>query len=392
MKYRVSLLALSLLTLSTTSPATAQASQTLSITASHSSNAIYSDAELDSLLAPIALYPDTLLTHILIASTAPLEVVAAHRWQQTNRHLSAQQIEQALQHQPWDPSVKALVPFTDVLGLMANDLTWLGELGNAVAADQVRVLDRVQSLRQYAHRQGQLHSNNYIEVSRSHQIIAIVPRHHSLVYVPFYDTRHVFGHWHHPVQPVYWHYPAYSRRHAGVHWSIGVHLSSGFYFGGIHWQDRYLSVSREPVRRWHPSHHRVRSQGFDRWQPGYRHRGSRKHVVSREHKSVVRYDGRHHGGNPHSRSHETVRDLSKRIERATHNQRPAELSSPRQPKSVRRHNEVKLATPQITENARNADKQMTVKRQKSHAVHRHQARTHQKDKARMPRQKHQREL
>ena len=124
----------------------------------------YSDAELDSVLAPIALYPDTLLTHILIAATYPLDVVAADRWRQSNKHLTPEQVENVLASVNWDPSVKALAPFTDLLSTMANDLQWLQQLGDNVLIDQSRVLDRVQVLRQHAFNPCNLVTNDYIEV------------------------------------------------------------------------------------------------------------------------------------------------------------------------------------------------------------------------------------
>ena len=127
-------------------PALAQSNTNL--TQATASTEQYSDAQLDSVLAPIALYPDTLLTHILIASTYPLDVVAADRWRQSNMHLTPEQVENVLTSVSWDPSVKALAPFTELLNTMANDLDWLQQLGDNVLIDQSRVLDRVQVLRQ----------------------------------------------------------------------------------------------------------------------------------------------------------------------------------------------------------------------------------------------------
>lgn len=284
MKYPMSLMSLGLLAVSLTASPTALANPPLShITSQTASTGLSSDAELDSLLAPVALYPDTLLTHILIASTYPLDIVAADRWRQANSHLSPAQVEQALRHEHWDPSVKALTPFSDILALMADDLSWLSALGNAVRLDQSRVLDRVQQLRRYAHTQGTLRSNSYLQITRSAQVIAIVPRHHTQLYVPFYDTRHVFGHWHHRIAPVYWRYPLHARRYAGVHWSTGITLSASFYFGSIHWQHRYVAISHQPVRHWRPTHKRVHSQAFQRWQHRQRaHTTPVKRVITRQ--------------------------------------------------------------------------------------------------------------
>lgn len=168
----------------TSVPVTATAASSIAVSGAVASGAASedyaSDAQLDSLLAPIALYPDTLLTHILIASTYPLDVVSADRWRQSNKHLTPEQVENVLEDVDWDPSVKALAPFTDLLNTMASDLQWLQQLGDSVLLSQERVLDRVQVLRQHARNTGNLETNDYIDVeaerSNSREIIYIAPR------------------------------------------------------------------------------------------------------------------------------------------------------------------------------------------------------------------------
>ena len=104
-------------------------------------------AELDQMLAPIALYPDTLLSHILVASTYPLEVIQAARWRANNDKMDAQQALNAVEDKNWDPSVKALVPFNDLLQKFSQDLDWLQSLGNAFLLNEEQVLSSVQNLR-----------------------------------------------------------------------------------------------------------------------------------------------------------------------------------------------------------------------------------------------------
>ena len=120
-----------------------------------------SEAELDALLAPIALYPDSVVTHILIASTYPLQVIDAQRWQQSNDNLSDDTLAELLETKTWDPSVKALVPFPDILSRMSQDLNWLESVGDAVLTDEDWVLDRVQALRLQAWQHGNLESISY---------------------------------------------------------------------------------------------------------------------------------------------------------------------------------------------------------------------------------------
>ncbi len=155
-----------------------------------------SEETLDTVLAPIALYPDTLVTHILIASTYPLQVIEADRWRQNNQSLEGDSLDRALENSNWDPSVKALVPFTDVLRHMSDDLNWLQNLGDAVITNEDWVLDRVQALRLQARQSGNLQSNDYQQVSTEDKIIVIESRQPEVVYIPSYDTRQLYGHWH----------------------------------------------------------------------------------------------------------------------------------------------------------------------------------------------------
>lgn len=241
------------------------------------SNAQYTDAELDSLLAPIALYPDTLLTHILIASTYPLDVIAADRWRQSNTHLSAEQVEHVIAPIDWDPSVKALVPFTDILNTMAQDIEWMEQLGDNMLVNEERVLARVQDLRGHAMNAGNLTTNEYLSVEREKEIIYIAPRHRETVYVPYYNPTIVYGTWHHSIAPRHWHHGVSFHQRGGFYWSPQVHISALFYFGGIHWHNRYVVTHRQPVKTYYrgaPAK-RVYSKGYQRWQHNVQHRRAR---------------------------------------------------------------------------------------------------------------------
>src|SRR5215469_7412669 len=116
-------------------------------------------AELDQLLAPIALYPDPLLSEVLIASTYPLEVVQADRWAKSNKTLKGDALTAAIGKQSWDDSVKSLVEVSDVLAMMSEQLDWTQKLGDAVLAQQTDVLDAIQRLRARAQANGKLQSN-----------------------------------------------------------------------------------------------------------------------------------------------------------------------------------------------------------------------------------------
>jgi len=163
-------------------------------------------AELDAMLAPIALYPDPLVAQILMASTYPLEVVEADRWLQepANAGLKGAQLMKALDQQPWDPSVKSLVPFPAILRMMDSNLDWTERVGNAFLADQGAVMDSVQRLRELAMAAGNLASSPQQTVSMNDGAIVIEPVNPAIVYVPVYVPATVYGVWPYPTFPPFY--------------------------------------------------------------------------------------------------------------------------------------------------------------------------------------------
>jgi len=169
------------------------------------------EAQLAALVAPIALYPDPLVSQVLMASTYPLEVAEAYNWQRSNSRLSGSALSQALQQQNWDPSVKSLVSFAPVLGMMGTQLSWTQNLGNAVLAQQSDVMSAIQDLRAKAQASGALKSNAQQTVttqnSNGGQTIIIQPANPQVVYVPTYNPNLVYGAWGYPAYPPYSYYP-----------------------------------------------------------------------------------------------------------------------------------------------------------------------------------------
>jgi len=159
--------------------------------------------QLDQLLAPIALYPDALLAQILMAATYPLEIVKARRWFQDPRHaaLSGDQLAAALEAETWDPSVKALVTFPQILMMMDANLDWTEELGDALVAQQADVMDAIQRLRQQAAAAGTLWSNAQQRVTEKGQGIEIEPANPGYIYPPLYNPAQVYGPWPSPEYP-----------------------------------------------------------------------------------------------------------------------------------------------------------------------------------------------
>src|SRR6202451_3042830 len=186
--------------------------------------------QLDDLVAPIALYPDTVLSQILAASTYPIEVVEAQQWLQQNRGLKGQQLLDAAKQQNWDPSVQALVVFPDVLARLNQDIRWTTDLGNAFLAQQADVMHAVQYMRAKAQANGKLRSgpqeNVTTQTQNGQSAIQILPPDPGTVYVPNYNPEWVWG------PPVYGIYPPlfYPPFDVGFGFYPGIDL--GFYFGG----------------------------------------------------------------------------------------------------------------------------------------------------------------
>ena len=159
--------------------------------------------QLDQLLAPIALYPDALLAQMLMAATYPLDIVKARRWFQDPRHatLSGEQLGAALEAETWDPSIKALVIFPQILMMMDANLDWTEALGDAFMAQQADVMDAIQRLRQQAAAAGTLWSNAQQRVTEEGQGIAIEPANAGYIYPPLYNPALVYGPWPSPEYP-----------------------------------------------------------------------------------------------------------------------------------------------------------------------------------------------
>lgn len=234
----------------------------------------FSDAELAQMLAPIALYPDSLLTHILIASTYPLEVVAAERWLSKRDKLSKEEIDKQSEDVEWDASVKALLAFPTVISKLSEDLTWMQNLGDAFLQDEENVLATIQVLRQQADKAGSLAKMDNVQIVKEKTTIIIEQAEPEVIYVPYYDTRTVYGRWgwsHYP--PIYWNTPNYYGYNRGpFYWNSGIHIGLGFSFSQFHWHDRYVVVDYSRPRNYHSRKRISTSNTAKRWyhQPTHR--------------------------------------------------------------------------------------------------------------------------
>jgi Protein of unknown function (DUF3300) len=211
---------------------------------------VYTQAQLDQMLAPIALYPDPLLSQILMASTYPLEVVQAARWSDVHPGLQGDDAVRAVEGESWDPSVKSLVAFPRVLAMMDERLDWMQALGEAFLEQEPYVMDTVQRLRERALAAGNLSSNDGMLVSQQNGTIAVEPANQQYVYVPYYDPLVVYGGWWWPAYPpVRWApWPGYAVRpgiSVGITLGGGVRISAGFFFGGFDWHQHRVSIVRQ---------------------------------------------------------------------------------------------------------------------------------------------------
>jgi len=164
-----------------------------------------SPAHLDDLLAPIALYPDPLLSQILMAASYPVEVVEADRWlaDPGNAALRGGELAAVVNQQAWDPSVKSLVPFPRVLAMMDNHLEWTRDLGDAFVADPAAVMDAVQDLRRRAMAAGALRGAPDLTVNQADGVITILPAAPQEVYYPAFVPADAYGPWPYPDSPPY---------------------------------------------------------------------------------------------------------------------------------------------------------------------------------------------
>ena len=187
--------------------------------------------QLQRLVAPIALYPDSLVAQVLAASTFPDEVVEADRWVQAHPDLKGEALGQAVDQQPWDPSVKALAAFPSVLGNMDKNLSWTSSLGDAYYNQQQDVMDAVQVMRHKAEQTGNLKSTPQQLVKEEGPDIDIDPAQPDVVYVPAYNPWLVYGY---PVAAWPGWYPYPGIWFGGPYLSFGLGFGIGW-FGGYGW-------------------------------------------------------------------------------------------------------------------------------------------------------------
>jgi hypothetical protein len=193
--------------------------------------------QLDSLVAPLALYPDNLLSQTLVASTYPLEIIQLQQWLDRHQDLATdqQKLADAVKLQQWDPSIQAMAALPDVVRRLADDIQWTTDLGNAFLAQQSDVMDAIQRMRKKAQEKGSLKSNEQqrveTQVVESKSVIVIEQSNPEVIYVPSYDPVYVYGPAIYPYPAIYYP-PYYGAWYAAGAIAFGVGITMGFFWGG----------------------------------------------------------------------------------------------------------------------------------------------------------------
>jgi hypothetical protein len=296
-------------------------------------DATFSEAELDQMMAPIALYPDSLLAQILMACTYPADVADAVQWSKDNSGQEGDAAVDAVQDKSWDPSVMSLVAFPQVLTMMGEQPDWVQNVGDAFLADSEGVMDTVQNLRMKAKDEGNLETTEQQTVtvqepSTTETIIIIEPADPQIIYVPSYNPTVIYGTWWWPHYTP-WYYRPYgygfgSAVVRGIGFGIGIGITNALW-GGCHWGRGRGSVNINVNRYNNVNVNRNRinaGKGNSNWK---HNSNNRRGVPYKDQKSRNQFDNKRGGAN--SRENYRGRDAQRDQARNTldrHGANPAE--------------------------------------------------------------------
>jgi hypothetical protein len=259
--------------------------------------ALLSPDLLDSLVAPIALFPDNLLAQVLVASTYPLEIIQLQQWLNKNPDLEGDALADAVAEQPWDPSIQSMAVVPEAVDRLANDIQWTTELGNAFLAQQGDVMDAVQRMRKKAQDKGALESNEQqvveTKVVEQKTVIVVEPADPEVIYVPSYNPTYVYPPPVYPYPSVY--YPPYTPGAAFVTFSFGVAWGAAVWGGsccGCGWGGNDVDINIDNNFNRNTDIDRG-DRNVDRGDRGGGDRGDRGG-------GTWQHDPKHRGGTPYS--------------------------------------------------------------------------------------------
>ena len=269
--------------------------------------------QIDSLLAPIALYPDALLSKVLIATTFPDQVIDAAHWLKANPNLRDAALDRAIAAKSWDTNVKALAHVPGVLDMMSGQQDWMYQVGGALVRQQQDVMASVQRLRQQAWTHGSLKTTPQQKVVQRGSTIVIEPTVPNTVYVPYYNPTVVYGTWAYPAyRPYYWPSP-YGAFATGLAWGTGIALSTAFWsnafdwgnhnvwygggwYGNGAWNHGYYNSWHNNYYHYHDYHGNYHNGGYRGGGYGYRNGGYRGGSYHNGYRNNYRGGGRNGGG------------------------------------------------------------------------------------------------
>lgn len=256
---------------------------------------VFTQEDLDQMLAPIALYPDPLLADVLMAATYPLEVVQTSRFLDSRPGLQGDALAQAIAPMPWDPSVKSLTQFPSVLTMMNDQLDWTQRLGIAFLTQQANVMDTVQQLRMKAQLAGNLASTAQQRIVQQDQFIEIEPANPEVIFVPYYNPTIVYGSWWWPQQPpVYWVPPPRYRPPSynpligtGLFFGAGIGIVQSFYHRARpDWRGHHVWINNRHANNWHSTNNGARPDRPTIWQHQRRNEQTRQRPVTAPNKAT----------------------------------------------------------------------------------------------------------
>jgi hypothetical protein len=243
--------------------------------------------QLDSLVAPVALYPDPLLAQVLAASTYPLEIVQLQQWLQQHKDLKDKALVDAVQKQDWDPSVQAMAALPDAVKQLAENIKWTTDLGNAFLAQQSDVMEAVQRMRAKAEAAGNLKSTEQqtveTKVVESKTVVIIQQANPEVVYVPSYNPVVVYGAPVYPYPPIVYPPPAHYAAGAAIAFGVGVAIGAAWHGGwgyGCGWGGNNVNVNfnNNYVNHYNNvnnvNRNNVNRGGNNNWQHNPQHRGA----------------------------------------------------------------------------------------------------------------------
>jgi hypothetical protein len=260
--------------------------------------------QLDSLVAPIALYPDPLLSQVLVASTYPLEIIQLQQWMAQHKDLKGDALTAAVQKEDWDPSIQAMSVLPDAVKQLADNIKWTTDLGNAFLAQQADVMDAVQRMRMKAKNAGNLKTTEQqkveVQTVESKTVVVIQQANPQIVYVPSYNPVVVYGPPIYPYPPIYYPPPGYYAAGVAIAFGVGIAIGAAYHGGwgyGCGWGHSSININ---VNNNYVSHYNRTNINNGNINRGNINSGNRPSTLPAGGGNTWQHNPQHRGGAPYS--------------------------------------------------------------------------------------------